>query len=356
MPETSKSLLFFLEPRMARSVTGIIRSTRLGFVLSMSLVLSSTGSFAWSQPTFLDRPIHATFQRIPLARLISQLSVISNGIVVLDRQIDPTQHVTLTCQGEDLLSVLLNLADETGTELAVLESSAWLVPIGKANSLEAADDERKATLQKLPARTRRPLSIKQALQWQAGQKPMVLIEKLLAQTKTDNLAVTPDDLSTVIPHDHLAAGSIPPLSLPEQLALVAMQYNHHLLWKQNPQGASAVLVQFVPLPSPTEPKEHATRQKQTRSNSNRLAGSSRDLYSLRVAAPFDELLRAISQRLKLEPIIDTQSLTTRGINPEEIIRLEIKNANRDQLLDAIVKPLGLTWSIEKDRLSISAGD
>ena len=263
MPETSKSLLFFLEPRMARSVTGTIRSIRLGFVLSMSLVLSSTGSFAWPQPAFLNRPIHATFQGIPLARLISQLSTSSNGIVVLDRQIDPTQHVTLTCQGEDLLSVLLNLADETGTELAVLESSAWLVPIGKANSLEAADDERKAALQKLPAHTRRPLSIKQALQWQAGQKPTVLIEKLLARTKTDNLAVTPDDLSTVIPHDHLAAGSIPPLSLPEQLDLVAMQYNHHLLWKQNPQGASAVLVQFVPLPS-------RLSQKNTRPGRNKL--------------------------------------------------------------------------------------
>ena len=354
MPETSKSLLFFLESRMARSVTGTIRSIRLGFVLSMSLVLSSTGSFAWSRPAFLNRPIHATFQRIPLARLISQLSASSNGIIVLDRKIDPTQHVTLTCQGEDLLSVLLNLADETGTELAVLESSAWLVPIGKANLLEAADDERKAALQKLPAQTRRPLSIKQPLQWQAGQKPTALIEKLL--TKTDNLAVTPDDFSTVIPHDHLAAGSIPPLSLPEQLDMVAMQYNHHLLWKQNPQKSSTVLVQFVPLPSLTEPKEHATRQKQTQSNSNRPVGSSRDLYTLRVAAPFDELLRAISQRLKLEPIIDTQSLKTHGINPEEIIRLEIKDANRDELLDAIVKPLGLTWSIEKDRLSISASD
>ena len=42
-------------------------------------------------------------------RLISQLSTSSNGIVVLDRQIDPTQHVTLTCQGEDLLLSLIHI-------------------------------------------------------------------------------------------------------------------------------------------------------------------------------------------------------------------------------------------------------
>ena len=341
---------------MTRPVTGIIRSIQLVFALGTSLVMSSAGSFAWSQPTFLNQPIHATFKRIPLERLISQLSIISDGIVVLDRQIDPTQHVTLTCQGEDLLSVLFNLADETGTELAVLESSAWLVPIGKAGSLEAADDERKLALQKLPTSTQRHLSTKQPLQWQAGQKPSLLIEKILTRVKTDSLAVTPDDLSTVIPHDHLAAGNIVPLSLPEQLDMIAMQYNQHVRWEQNPKDASSVLVRFAPLPSLTAPRKKATRQKQPQSDSRRPAGNNRDRYTLRVAAPFDELLRAISQRLKLEPTIDTQSLKTRGINPQKIIRLEIKDANRDQLLDAIVQPLGLTWSIEKNRLSISAND
>ena len=155
---------------MTRPVTDIIRSIQLVFALGTSLVMISAGSFAWSQPTFLNQPIHATFQRIPLERLISQLSIISNGIVVLDRQIDPTQHVTLTCQGEDLLSVLLKLADETGTELAVLESSVWLVPIGKAGSLEAADDERKLFFRNYP-QVRDDTSTKQPLQWQAGQKP-----------------------------------------------------------------------------------------------------------------------------------------------------------------------------------------
>ena len=341
---------------MAQLVAGTIRSIRLGFVLVMSLIVCDTRSLAWSRPAFLSRTIDATFQHIPLARLISQLNTISDGIIVLDRQIDPTQYVTLACQGEDLMAVLFTLADETGTELAVLESSVWLVPIGKAGSLEAADDERMAALQKLPAHTRRSLSTKQALQWQAGQKPTVLIEELLARIKADTLAVTPDDLSTVIPHDHLAAGSIPPLSLPEQLDLVVMQYNHHLLWQQNPQESSAVLVQFVPLPSPTEPKEHATRQQHPPANSSRPTGSDRDRYTLRVAAPFDELLRAVSQRLKLEPSIDTQLLRSRGIDPQEIIRLEIKDASRDELLDAIVKPLGLTWSIEKGRLFIPASD
>ena len=135
-----------------------------------------------------------------------------------------------------------------------------------------------------------------------------------------------------------------------------MQYNHHILWKQSSQDASAVLVSFVPLPPPTDPKKQAIKAKKTQPNMSQPAGRSQERYTLRVAAPFDELLAAISQRLKLKPAIDTQSLKARGINPKEIIRLEIKDASQDQLLDAIVRPLGLGWSIERDDLSISASD
>jgi hypothetical protein len=51
-----------------------------------------------------------------------------------------------------------------------------------------------------------------------------------------------------------------------------------------------------------------------------------------------------------------ESFKARSINAQEIIRLEIKDANREQLLDAIVKPLGLTWSIDNKTLYITAGD
>ena len=224
---------FSLETQMAQSVTGTIRSAKLGFIISMSLVVSSVGSLAWSRPAFLDQPIDATFQRISLAQLISQLSTISEGFVVLDRLIDPTQYVTLTCQGEDPLTVSSNSLTRQALKSQFLNQPYGSHQSAKYGSLEVADDERKATFQKLPVRTRQSLSTKQLLQWQAGQKPLILIEKLLARTNTDSLTITPDDLSTVIPHDHLAAGSIPPLSLPEQLDLVAMQYNQHILWKQS---------------------------------------------------------------------------------------------------------------------------
>jgi hypothetical protein len=112
----------------------------------------------------------------------------------------------------------------------------------------------------------------------------------------------------------------------------------------------------APLPPSSGTKKRETKQKPAPTRPLQNNGSDHEQYTLRVAAPFEELLRAVSQRLNLEPSIDTESFKAHSINAQEIIRLEIKDANRDQLLDAIVKPLGLTWSIDDKTLDITAGD
>ena len=176
------------------------------------------------------------------------------------------------------------------------------------------------------------------------------------QPATTGLTITTDGLPEGIPHDHLAAQTIPPLTLPEQLDLIAMQYDQQLLWSRGSESPSTLVVTPAPLPPSSGTKRRDPEQKpaSTRPPQNKM--SDRERYTLRVAAPFEELLQAISQRLNLEPSIDTESFKARSINAQEIIRLEIKDADREQLLDAIVKPLGLTWSIANKTLYITAGD
>jgi hypothetical protein len=341
---------------MTRPITDTFHIIQLIAALCMGLVMSGTATPARSQPAFLNRPVQATFQRIPLARLVSKLSIISDGIIILDHQIDPTQHITLACQGESLRTVLWRIADETETEIAVLESSVWITPFGKASQLEQADRKRQRALRQLPVTTQKQLSTQRPLQWQAGQQPASLIMDLLAQPATTGLTITTDGLPEGIPHDHLAAQTIPPLTLPEQLDLIAMQYDQQLLWSRGSESPSTLVVTPAPLPPSSGTKRRDPEQKpaSTRPPQNKMSG--RERYTLRVAAPFEELLQAISQRLNLEPSIDTESFKARSINAQEIIRLEIKDADCEQLLDAIVKPLGLTWSIANKTLYITAGD
>jgi hypothetical protein len=58
--------------------------------------------------------------------------------------------------------------------------------------------------------------------------------------------------------------------------------------------------------------------------------------------------------LGLEGRIDRESLAARGVQPGEIIRVEVRDATRDELFDALVAPLGLRWRIDGNRLTIEA--
>jgi hypothetical protein len=77
-------------------------------------------------------------------------------------------------------------------------------------------------------------------------------------------------------------------------------------------------------------------------------------YSLQVAAPLEELLAAIASRLGLTLDLDRESLTRRGIAPGELVRATVKDASRDELLAAILRPLDLTWTIKGDALRVFA--
>jgi hypothetical protein len=75
-------------------------------------------------------------------------------------------------------------------------------------------------------------------------------------------------------------------------------------------------------------------------------------YSLKVAAPLDALLATLATRLGLTLDVDRASLQARGIAGGEIIRLDVANVSRDELLDAVLDPLALDWQIEDQTLRV----
>ena len=77
-------------------------------------------------------------------------------------------------------------------------------------------------------------------------------------------------------------------------------------------------------------------------------------YTLTVAAPLEELLATLARRFALTLDLDRPGLARIGVAPGEIVRLEVRDASRDQLFDAIAKPRGLAWRIEGGTLFVSA--
>ena len=52
--------------------------------------------------------------------------------------------------------------------------------------------------------------------------------------------------------------------------------------------------------------------------------------------------------------LDRDSLAARGMQPGEIVRARVTDASREELLDAVVGPLGLRWTIADKRLRVFA--
>jgi len=66
------------------------------------------------------------------------------------------------------------------------------------------------------------------------------------------------------------------------------------------------------------------------------------------------VLAALANQFGLRLDLDRDSLRTRGVAPREIVRADIRDAPRDQVLDHVLGSVGLEWRIEGERLRVFA--
>ena len=150
-----------------------------------------------------------------------------------------------------------------------------------------------------------------------------------------------------LPHDHLPATSLPPLPLADRFALVLAHYDLGIA-----RGGSPASLKLVPLAADSTDSAAATAPAVPRTRRPARVATSVDRYTLRTEAPLEELLRTLAARFGLELSLDRDSLSGKGIAPGGIVKLSVENLPRAELLDAILAPRGLEWSIRDGRLNV----
>ena len=269
---------------------------------------------------------------------------ISTGLGFLDHMLTALAHharldLTLTCRGEPLEDIADRVAAAADARVDVLDATLRIVPRDRAGIAPRAEVARRAAVAVLPSARRRILERRAPLRWPAGATPREIISAAAEAT-----AVRLAGLDT-IPHDHLPAGALPPMSLAERLDLVLASYDLRVDWQRD--GG-----QIVPIDTGLEGVQPPHRPRRSGPAPAAAAGSQR--FTLRLAAPLDEAVPALARQLGLEGHIDRESLAARGVQPGEIVRVEVRDATRDELFDAVVAPLGLRWRIDGNRLTIDA--
>ncbi len=314
------------------------RALALALWIGMAVVARGAG---------LDAPVQASWTRVSLRDWADRATGLAGMPVIVDHRLDPTTPITLDARGEPLGEVLDRVAAAGGAAVEPLASTIRIVPAARRGVAKAAAAARAAEIGRLPKRMRTALGRRAAWSWPAAARPRDLVTSAAAEA---GLTVTGLD---AIPHDHLPAASLPPLTLAERLDLVLAHYDRRVEWTA---AGGAVVAIDAGAERQADAEPALPRPPAARPRGPRPPAGGREVFSLRLAAPLDQAIAAIAGRFGLTHEIDEQSLTARGIALGEIVRVDIQNASRDELLDAVVKPLGLAWAIEGERLRVYAAD
>lgn len=339
----------------ARAVFG--RRCTLLFTIAAAILWSIIGATCPAAPTDLDAPITATWNGIGLRDWASRVGDAAGLPVLVDRRLDPDTAIRLDCRDEPLRDVLDRGAAIAGGEVAALASSILIVPRGMAAVLVSAEAARATRVASLPARQRSALDKQMPWQWAAGARPRDLVAAAATQA-----GVSLEGVATV-PHDHLPATSLPEMTLAERLDLLLCPFDLRVDWQAAPATARVPTGRIIAIGAGLSPAaatvasapQPATGKPAVRHSPGRpKPAAGRQTFSLQVAAPLEQLLEALATRMELDLELDRESLTRSGIAPGEIVRATVKDASRDELLDAILGPLALQWTINGDTLRVFA--
>lgn len=314
---------------------------------SMSLTgLACAGLAFLAVAAAAEPPVHATWTAQPVRLVAAQLSRLTGKPVVVDRRLDPTTAITLVAAGEPCDAVLTAIATRAGGQVIDLAETIRIAPPAVAGRCLAAEQTRSQELSRLPKPQRNALAEKAAWHWPAGSRPRDLVATAAAEA-----GIEIDGLDR-IPHDHFPAAELAPLPLTDRLDLILFHFDLRMAWSRSPTG-SRPRGRIVSLPDATAAAAGPPARRPARQRPPQPPGS-QQVYTLRLEAPLEEALTAISRQLGLRLDLDAASLAAGGIAPREIARADVRSATRDALLDAILTPLALSWRIHEGTLRVWA--
>jgi len=309
-------------------------------------------------------PVTVVWTALPLEAVLERLATSAGVSVVRDRRVAPDTRITLTAEGESIEVVLERVAEAAGAEVADLGSYLRLAPLGQADSLHHAQQIRTTALSQLPSQLRTLAHHKEAWDWPAGARPRDLLARAAAQAGLSLAGVER------VPHDHLPAMTLPPLSLADRLDLLLAHYDFRVEWSAPTSAAGRPELRIVPLAHPPEslptggPRHPARpgaqspvpppRNRAERPEKKRPLNAPIETFSLRVEAPLEEVLATLAERFGVELQLQRQELQAVGIAPAEIVRCRVENASREALLQAVLAPLGLEWELTTKVLRVPA--
>ena len=325
----------------------------------------------------LSKPIGITWAGQSLRNGLRTVQAEYQVAVHLDRRVDPSRKVDLSVQDMALREALARIAHDQELGHIWLGPVAYYGPIETARRLRTLAALRKEEVQKLPAQARQTLARERRLAWSELSTPQDVLADVATTYKLT--IVNADE----VPHDLWPAGNLPALSFAEQLTLMIAGFD--LTFRLDQTGTQ---VQLIPMPERVtidrlypvdgaDPAELARLYGRTvpdaqvkdfrgqvavrgrledhekiaalrRGESVAVAPAPRPrdkkkiyTYTLKVAAPIEQLLAALQRQAKFELALNRPAIEAAELDMQKVVEIDVKDVSLDELLEAALRPAGL---------------
>lgn len=323
----------------------------------------------------------------PVREAVEALERTQGVAILLDRRIDPQTAIELSLRDVPTLAVLQRLATQCGATPVMLNDVVYLGPRMAVGGLSVAAESRRREASRLPKKVSTRFLATREWKWDTLAEPRALIQDLAdeAHVKIENV--------DQIPHDLWPARELPALPWVDRLSLVLAGFGLTYAFEEegrrvqlvtlpeaeivdrtydtalNAMQLEAILAAAPPgvikvsdgqLEVHGTVEEHsqlqrllAGRTQAARQGPGRKpadgSGVGKTLFTLKVASqPLEAILHALENQFGLQVQWDDalrEQLQTR-------VTFEVREAKLEQLLDAALKPVGLTFRQTGDTITI----
>ncbi len=294
-----------------------------------------------TQPT---ATIH--WQRVPLRDALQRLKSLFDETVFVDRRVDPNLRVNLDIEASSAEEVVAAIAARQQLGVARMGSLVYLGPSAAAEQLRALAAARSQQAAQMPAEWRPALMQKQPITWPRLSEPREIIASAV-ERRNCRLAN-----SEIIPHDLWAAGELPELTLSDQLTILLIGFDLTFDFRPNERS-----IEVVPLKNALKlaGARITANQSAKPMKSSRTQQGARHVYTLRVKdQPVRAVLQALSKQLHLPIQIDEDAIRAAGKSLDKRVSFSVENADLGKLLEALLRPAGLDYRLDGDRVRIIA--
>jgi hypothetical protein len=284
------------------------------------------------------------WQRVPLRDALGRLSGFFTDHVFVDRRVDPSLRVTLDIEASSAADVIAAIASDNGLSSARFGTLVYLGPNGAADQLRTAGAARSQEIARLPADLRASVTSKQTTTWPRLAEPRGLVASIVEQrgwhlTNAEK-----------IPHDLWPAGSLPNAALNEQLSILLIGFDLTFALRPNERSIELIALNSTVPGSVQRPAENAAS---TRTKPTAVKKGQKQVYTLRVKEkPVRAVLEALKTSLHWAVQIDEEAIRASGGSLDNRVSFFVENADREHLLEALLKPAGLDYQIEGDVVRI----